>query len=154
MEKRVMLLSMHYRNIDKIFAGSKSVDVRRRRPRAALPIEALLYAPLHGVTGSVIISSAHHAQTAALPLWAATDDELHGHHSAIAEKAGFSPDEYERLIHGASRPTILVMEAGRRFIQPVGLAVLRRVGLEPAQSWRYLSIREASWIIEMGRGLC
>ncbi|MGI5340557.1 ASCH domain-containing protein [Streptomyces sp. CA-181903] len=127
--ERAMLLSVHPRFAAAILAGTKTVEVRRRRVAAPPGIPVLLYAtaPTMAIVGAARIASVHVASPR--EVW-----------SAGRASAGISRREYDEYMSGAARASGLTLEGAVSFEFPVPLAALRASGaFHPPQSYRYLT---------------
>jgi predicted transcriptional regulator len=143
-EHKFMLLSVRKKWADMILDGLKTIDVRRRRPSAPLPIQALIYVPKIGVAGEVTIVYRMNYVDKALPLWTGKR-EAPKTRAELARKAGMKVSEL-RAYQGGGKLTILVLENPVRYEQPVSLKSILRIGCNPHQSWRYLNFCQAAAI--------
>lgn len=131
-----LFLSIKPRFVEMLVAGTKTVELRRRRPIAAEPEGlVLVYAssPKMALVGSATIQRIDVGTPEAI--WEA-------HHDAV----GLSRDEYDNYYEGAMSATAIVLRDIRpRPAGAMALDELRRTwaGFNPPQSYRYIDA--ASW---------
>lgn len=127
--ERPVLLSLRPRFADALLNGTKTVEVRRRPMRLDAGTLCLLYAsaPIHALTGAIIVASVDHG--APSELW-----RRHGPRMALTR------DEYHDYLDGRSSAGVLVVTAPVTFHAPVPLAELRRrlESFVPPQSYRFV----------------
>jgi predicted transcriptional regulator len=143
-EHKFMLLSVRKKWAELILDGKKTIDVRRRRPSAPLPIQALIYVPKVGVAGEVTIVYRMNYVDKALPLWAGKR-QVPKTRAELARKVGMKVREL-RAYQGDGKLTILVLENPIRYDQPVSLKSILWIDCQPHQSWRYLDYRQTTAI--------
>jgi predicted transcriptional regulator len=133
MTARAVLLSVAPEFADKIAAGTKTVELRRRFPDVPVGTRVYFYVtlPVGAVTGRALIAQTDCDEPAAL--WAR-------HHARV----GLSHDRFAAYFAGCSRGFAVRLE-DHESLDPVALAVLRSVfpGFVAPQSYRF--IHEAAW---------
>lgn len=109
-----ILISVQARHAESIFAGTKHVELRRRRMYVAPGSTALIYAklPVGSIVGRVTISSIHASSVAAL--WR--------EYGAVS---GLSRNDFFRYFRGAADPLALVLEGAKRFRSALTLEQIR-----------------------------
>jgi predicted transcriptional regulator len=127
---RDVLFSIRPTHAEKIFAGDKTVELRRRFASTVTPgTLALIYStsPTSALTGSAKIKA---VQCMDLPtLW-----------KTHREAACLGKHDFEAYFAGLDRGYAIVLDAARPLDRPVGLMELRkRFGFEPPQSYQYAS---------------
>jgi predicted transcriptional regulator len=127
---RRLLLSLKPRYADAILDGSKTIELRRTRPRIEIPTDALIYAssPRCAVVGTCRVVEV--LEFTPLGMW-----RLHGREAAIDYAA------YKAYFDGCTTAYGLVVAAPRRLGREIGLSSIRTAwrGFQPPQSFRYLS---------------
>lgn len=128
-QHRRLLLSIRPVYAEAILSGIKTVELRRTRPRVAIPTEALIYAstPLRALVGRCRVDSVEELTIA--KLWKQT-----GPFAAIARS------DFLTYFEGATTGFALHLSSPRRLADPVGLTQLRVnvEGFNPPQSFRYV----------------
>jgi predicted transcriptional regulator len=127
---RRILLSLKPRYADAILDGSKTIELRRTRPRIEIPTDALIYAssPRCAVVGTCRIVEV--VEFTPLGMW-----RLHGRESAIDYAA------YKAYFTECATAYGLVVSSPGRLENEIGLSAIREIwrGFQPPQSFRYLS---------------
>lgn len=120
-----MSIKPHY--AERILTGEKTVELRRKSPTRT-PSAVVIYGSgtVKAVMGTADLSGIRTASPA--EIW----DE-YGIHSGIARRA------FDEYFAGSDRATALVLENARAAERRIPLPALRHFGLEPPQSWRYIS---------------
>ena len=120
-----MSIKPHY--AERILAGEKTVELRRKSP-VRTPSAVVIYGSgsVKAVMGTADLLTIRTASPA--EIW----DE-YGIHSSIARQA------FDEYFAGSDRACALVLENAREAERRIPLASLRQFGLEPPQSWRYIS---------------
>ena len=142
-QDRALLISIQPRFAEAILDGTKTLELRRTAPTLLPSAIAIIYAssPRKALVGSATILTT--LQSSPSALW-----------SDYRESTGVSHDEYEEYFAGRSQAFGLRLAEVERAQRPVELEALRTHGLEPPQSWRYLSSRQAMTLrLEMGERL-
>lgn len=126
--QRCLLLSIKPRYVNKILAGTKSVELRRTAPDLEPGAPVLLYSstPVKAIVGHATLTTVEE-QTPA-ELWAFARD-----------LAGVTRAEYRAYFDGADRAFGLKLADVQRAAEPVPLERMRLLGIEPPQSWRYIT---------------
>lgn len=136
----MLLLSIHPRYADAIFAGTKTVELRRRAPRIAKGDEVLVYStiPTAAVIGTFTVENV--TETRLEPLWrrargtaAVTREQFHSYFDGLETGIG--------IWVGQVRP----------FQSPISLWSLRNLwpGFHPPQGFRYLTSHEVGALFEL-----
>lgn len=126
--RSAVLMSIRSSFVEAIFAGMKTVELRRHAPNVAKGTPMVMYSSGrdrairgHAVIGQILASDPD-------SLW-----EL------VGSETGLSRPEYDAYFAGAERAYALPLESISRSPRQVSLADMRaQHGLEPPQSWRYL----------------
>lgn len=136
-----MLASIKPRFASAIMDGSKKVEFRRRSPRW-LPPTMVVYGS--GKMGSVLGSVEILNKTIDRPeaIW-----DRYGNASAM------SREEFDSYFSGSEIAVALELGSVKTARRTIELDRLREMGLEPPQSWRYVSahryseLMEATWTV-------
>jgi len=127
--RRVLLLSIHPRYTDSILSGTKTVELRRTRPRVQPGDSVLIYAssPVKAIVGGFVVDGLIQAQPAGL--W-----------DRVKHLAGVSQAEYDGYFSGVAVGYGIRIAHPWRLPDPVGLEALRarRPSFRPPQSYSYL----------------
>jgi predicted transcriptional regulator len=126
--ERCVFLSIRPKYIDAILAHTKTVELRRSKIRAIQGTPLLLYSstPVKAVVGVARIARIEEA--APEHLWA-----------ELGRSTGVTRDEFDTYFDGVDIGYGLHLTGVHRLPQPISLTALRDLGLEPPQSFRYLS---------------
>lgn len=126
--ERALFMSIRPQFVEAILAGTKTVELRRTRPNVEVGSLVIFYSstPTRAIVGWA--SLAGMVEGTPCQLW-----DNHGARTAIAE------DEYDTYFAGAEAAYGLELEDVVQAVKPVPLATIRSLGIEPPQSWRYLS---------------
>jgi predicted transcriptional regulator len=126
---KAMLLSIKPRFASAILDGDKTIELRRREPKAHEGTLVLMYAsqPTCAIVGAFILG-----KIVRLPIaefW-----------TTFGTQTGVSKETYEKYYAGLSFATGLRVEKTWRLAQPISLETMRRVwqDFHPPQSYRYL----------------
>lgn len=126
---RVLLLSIRPRFSESILNGTKTVKLRRTRPRVTTGDTVLIYAsaPVKAIVGGFAVGGVVEASPAGL--W-----------QKVGNTADIAWPEYERYFAGAAVGYGITVVDPWRLPRPVGLDVLRSrfPSLWPPQSYVYL----------------
>jgi predicted transcriptional regulator len=137
-QDRRLLLSIRPVYAEAILSGAKTVELRRTRPRVAIPTEALIYAstPLRALVGTCRVDSVE--ELAIDKLWTQA-----GPYAAIARA------EFFAYFEGATTGFALHLSSPRRLDDPVGLTQLRVnvEGFNPPQSFRYVPFDDCNQLM-------
>lgn len=129
-----LLISVHPKYADKIFAGEKTVELRKVRPKVTSGDIVLLYAssPTMALVGGFEVDSLIENTPAAL--W-----------NKVKKSAGLTKDEFSDYYNGSSNAYGIFIKKPWYFETPMALQNLRKKldGFHPPQSYRYVSMQEA-----------
>jgi len=124
-----LLISIHPRFSTLILEGSKTVELRRVRPRIEANAPVFLYAtlPVQAVVGYCLVSRV--VSQPAEALW-----------KLVEAEAGVSLTEFTRYYEGASTAHAIFVERPIAFSRPIALRDLQSEwpGFRPPQSYRYI----------------
>ena len=127
--ERALLLSVRPEFAERIFDGSKRVELRRRCPRIRPGDMVYIYvsSPVRALAGQFIVQRV---------LSLGVDDLW----DVVRERAGVTQEEFEEYYKGAVLGYAIFIAESSRLPRPIGLATLRRIwgGFEPPQSFAYL----------------
>lgn len=126
---RALVLALKPRFAEAILAGTKTVEVRRVRPRITVPTLALLYASgsARALVGTCVVRSV--ARYPADELW-----HLHGVGTALCRT------EFDAYLQGRDCGVALLLERPEPLAAPIPLHTLRHAhGFRPPQSFAYVS---------------
>ena len=130
----MLLLSVHPTYVDLIFAGTKRVELRRRKPRVHPRDRVAIYAssPVMSLIGVIRVAEVRVAAPAIL--W-----------EDVKEIAGLKRESYCRYFENSSHAVGIMIAGTQRFRSPVPLCDLRKwwPGFHPPQQFRYL--RSDDW---------
>lgn len=119
-----IVISLDMEHSDNVLAGTKTAEVRRRRPRVGAGTRVWIYSkkPRARIDMVATVSSIH--EGSAKDLW-----ERFGAESAISGQHFFS------YLNGASRPCVIRLERVRALREPVTLSEMREIvpGFQPPQ---------------------
>lgn len=124
---RGLLISIRPRFAEAILSGVKSIELRRTRPRVLPGTMVLLYA-----------SSPRMAVIARARVSRIVEDEPHRIWHDHEDAVGITAQEFVEYFEGARIAYGLVLTEVTA-LEPLPIAGLRALGLEPPQSWRYLA---------------
>ncbi|MFH5230224.1 ASCH domain-containing protein [Antrihabitans spumae] len=132
---RSLLVSVRPRYAEAILRGSKTIELRRTKPKVNPGTLVVLYSssPVKAVVGWAIIETVIEASP--VDMWKYARSA-----AAIATK------DYYSYFAGAERAFGLVLRGVTPATTPVPLRSLRELGVEPPQSWRYLKFETTEQI--------
>jgi predicted transcriptional regulator len=134
------LISIRPRFAEMIFAGSKTVELRRVCPKVSVGDLALVYvsSPAMELRGSFEVGKILTASPAIL--W-----------KKVGEKSGVTRAEFFAYFKGKKRAHALVIKRAWPLPAPVGLKVLRRSngGFRPPQNFHYLNRTDSSLLVSL-----
>ncbi len=137
MSEHALLLSIRPEYATKIFDGSKTVELRRVRPRLTSGDLVLVYAsaPVKALLGAFEVAKVVEAPPA--QLW-----------TQVQEKAGLTHDQFDQYFDGAKQGYGIFLKRKWSLAEPVALDVLRKrqTNFRPPQSYHYLTQGEANRI--------
>lgn len=129
-----LLISVHPKYADKIFAGEKTVELRKVRPKVSNGDIVLVYAssPTMALVGGFEVDRV--VGTSPTALW-----------SKVKKSAGLTKDEFSDYYNGSSNAYGIFIKKPWYFETPLALQNLRKKldGFHPPQSYRYVSMQEA-----------
>ena len=139
MPAQALLLSIRPRFADMIFAGTKTVELRRTRPRVGKGDLVLVYvsAPVKSLVGAFLVATV--IETTPGALW-----------KRAGRRAGVTKVEFDAYFIGATNAFGIELCCQWKLEEPAPLATLRnrRRGFHPPQVYRYLSQKDlAEWAI-------
>ncbi len=125
----MLFLSLRPEHAANIIAGTKTVELRRTRPRAAPGIRIALYAatPIRAVVGSCKLDAVH----------AGSPDEIWRH---FGERTAVTRARFDTYFKGAERAIAIEVSAAAPLNSPINLERLRDAwgGFTPPQTFTYL----------------
>ncbi len=133
MTDKLLLLSIQPQYADKIFDGTKLVELRRTRPKISCGEVAIVYVstPTNAIVGLIEIEKI----TGAPPslIW-----------PKICQHAGISKQTFDEYYRGANTAFALYLRHARLLPRPIHLTYLRRLwqNFRPPQSFGYLSCQD------------
>jgi predicted transcriptional regulator len=127
--KNALLISVRPRFAEMIFAGTKTVELRRVRPRVKAHELVFMYvsAPTMALRGAFEVSQVLH-------------DSVSGLWESVKGNAGLTKEEFEKYFAGKAEGYAIVIRNVWKLPNPVRLARLRkeRGGFSPPQSYHYI----------------
>jgi predicted transcriptional regulator len=137
MAGEILLLSIRPEHADKIFDGTKRVELRRVRPKVSSGDSVLVYVstPVRALVGAFDVARVVEAHPQ--DLW-----------EQVKGSAGITREQFDSYYNGAAKAYGIVVGNVRQLPEPVVLHRLRKLfsGFHPPQSYRYLSQTEAAAI--------
>lgn len=126
--ERALLISIRPKYANAILDGTKSIELRRTLPTLGPDALALIYSssPTKALVGWATIGQ----------IFRATPTALWREHKRAT---GVTPAEFKDYFEGRTKAYGLHLSAVGRAERAVHLAELRTYGLEPPQSWRYVT---------------
>jgi len=129
-ESRCLLLSLHPRHACNIFAGIKTIELRRIRPKLSAGDMIVVYtsSPIKAISG-----------------WCTARSVLEGPPEAIWRQTrhacAISKTEFDEYFRGAARSFAINLTNPTRLSRSVSLETLRLAfpGFSPPQSYHYIS---------------
>lgn len=134
MESTALLMSIRPRHADKIFAGMKTVELRRTRPRA-LQEGSLVFvyvsAPVKSLVGAFRVATI--VEDTVPALWRIVKD-----HACVSRA------DYLNYFSASERGVAIFIQRVWRLARPIHLAELQEHSsvFTPPQSFQYTSIRQ------------
>jgi len=129
--RKVLVLAIHPRFTDSILDGTKTVELRRTKPRVGPGDLALIYAcaPVKAIVGGFVIDGFLAANPEAL--WA-----------SIESRAGITQEEFEAYFKDRGVGYAIKIKDPWRAPTPVPLEVLRREcpSFRPPRSYGYITL--------------
>jgi predicted transcriptional regulator len=136
-EERALFISVKPRYADAILDGRKTVELRRTRPNLPNGSLVILYSstPTRAVVG-----------------WAQLIGVREGTPIEIWDEYGTAADieelDYEAYFDGTDQAFALELDEVVAAPQPIPLSVIRSIGIQPPQSWRYVPAEVTTQIQE------
>ncbi|MDE0269096.1 MAG: ASCH domain-containing protein [Acidimicrobiaceae bacterium] len=126
---RMLVLSLKPHFADAVLAGTKTVELRRIRPRIDVPVTALVYAssPVKALVGTCTVQKVESLSLA----------DLWSHHKS---QTGVNYNEFRRYFKGVSVGVGLTLSCAEPLSHRIPLADLRERyrGFRPPQSFAYV----------------
>ncbi len=139
-QDRMIVLSLKPRFAEAILAGTKTVELRRTKPRIEVPTRALLYAttPGRALLGTCIITDVRSADLTAL--W-----------RECGSRSELSHNEFKRYFEGLGVGTALTLSHQQPLDRIVPLQDLRAKprGFRPPQSFAYVDTKTGNRLLRM-----
>jgi predicted transcriptional regulator len=126
-DERVLLISVKPQYAEAILDGTKTVELRRTRPSLPDGSLVLLYSstPTRAVVGWAQL----------MRVQAGSPEDIW---QAIGDAAAIDQATFDAYFHGAEAAYALELDEVVEATRPVPLSVIRSIGVQPPQSWRYL----------------
>lgn len=126
-EERALFISLKPHYADAILDGRKTVELRRTRPNLPDGALVILYSstPTRAVVGWAQLIGV--SEGTPIEIW----DE-YGAAAAIEEL------DYDAYFDGTDQAFALELDDVVAATQPIPLSVIRSIGIQPPQSWRYV----------------
>lgn len=135
MSKHALLISIRPRFAEMIFAGSKTVELRRVCPKISSGDLALVYvsSPTKELQGAFEVGKMISASPSVL--W-----------RKVGKESGITKTEFFDYFRGKTKAHALVIKRAWKLLDPVRLNSLRRRkgGFRPPQNFHYLNRNESS----------
>jgi predicted transcriptional regulator len=129
-----LLLSIRPKYAEQIFAGEKTVELRRVRPKVSSGDTVLVYvsSPTKALIGAFEVDKV--LELSPGNLW-----------SKVHDIAGITEEEFSNYYDGSERAFGIFIKKSWHFKAPLALESLkmRWKNFHPPQSYRYISIQEA-----------
>ena len=139
-QSRMIVLSLKPRFADAILAGTKTVELRRTRPKIEVPTQALLYAttPVRALLGTCIITDVRSANLTSL--W-----------REYGSRSELSYNEFKHYFDGLGVGTALTLAHQQPLDRMVPLQGLRAKpgGFRPPQSFAYVDTKTGNRLPRM-----
>ena len=125
--ERALFISIRPQFVEAILDGTKTVELRRTRPNVEIGSLIIFYSssPTRAIVGWASLAG----------MLEGTPDQMWGAHG---ERAAIAENEYDLYFAGTDAAYGLELEDVVQAPEPVPLASIRTLGIEPPQSWRYL----------------
>ena len=136
-EERALFISVKPRFASAILEGRKTVELRRSRPNLPEGSLVILYSstPTRAVVGWAQLTGVREGTP--IEIW----DEF-GAAAAIEEL------DYDAYFHGTDQAFALELDHVVAATHPIPLSVIRSIGIQPPQSWRYVPAKIKTQIQE------
>jgi len=133
----MLFLSIHPRYVEMILAGTKTIELRRQRPRDIVGDWIAVYAttPVRCLKGIVQVKEVHIAGVQ--ELW-----------REFQSQAGISKKDYEFYFSGIEQAVGIELANPVSFTKPISLCDLRKEwpGFQPPQGFRYLDADQTRFV--------
>lgn len=133
--RSALLLSIRPTHAEKIFNGTKTVELRRVKPRLNGGDLVLVYvsSPVMALMGGFEVESV--ISGSPRQVWC-----------AVNGRSGLTRAEFDEYYEGAKRAFAIVLKRRWKLKEPVRLRQLRqkRTGFRPPQSYHYLTLAEVN----------
>jgi predicted transcriptional regulator len=125
--KRALFISVKPQYANAILDGTKTVELRRTRPNLPDGSLVILYSstPTRAVVGWAHLTGVREGTP--IEIW-----NEYGDAAAIEEL------DYDAYFDGADQAFALQLDTVVAAVQPIPLSVIRSIGIQPPQSWRYV----------------
>jgi predicted transcriptional regulator len=126
-EERALFISVKPHYASAILDGQKTVELRRTRPNLSAGTLVILYSstPTRAVVGWAQLAAVREGTPG--EIWA-----------EFGFAAGIDEPSYDIYFDGADQAFALELDDVVAASQPVPLDVIRSIGIQPPQSWRYV----------------
>ena len=124
---RSLLISIRPTFVEQILTGTKTVELRRKKPQLSPGATVYIYAT---APVKAVVANAQLAGIVSLPparLW-----------EEVGACGGFGAEEFFHYFTGCSTRHGLMLSRVEKLAEPVTMAELRECGIAVPQSWRYL----------------
>jgi predicted transcriptional regulator len=134
MSNNILLLSVRPKYADKIFKHTKTVELRRVRPKHLQKGDLVL----------IYVSSPIQALAGTFKVERVVEEPLKNLWQLVKKKAGVTRQEFNTYYEGVSTGVGIFFEEVQRFQEPIALQTIRQHLLlfQPPQSFRYASDSE------------
>lgn len=140
MNEEVLFLSLRPRFARAVFEGSKTVELRRTRPRVSRDSRILVYesAPKSALVGVLVVEAV--VEGSVEDVWA-----------KVAKFSGVSNEEFLSYFEGAETAFAIFLKGAHEFQTPVDLKTLRKrfKRFSPPQSFHYLPAEKAESLAQV-----
>jgi predicted transcriptional regulator len=125
--ERALFISVKPQYANAILDGTKTVELRRTRPNLPDGALVILYSssPTRAVVGWAHLTGVR--QGTPIEIW-----DKYGAAAAIEEL------DYDAYFDGTDQAFALELDSVVAAVQPIPLNVIRSIGIQPPQSWRYV----------------
>ncbi|MBF0565668.1 MAG: ASCH domain-containing protein [Nitrospirae bacterium] len=134
MRNKPVLLSIRPEYAKKIFEGSKTVELRRVRPRYLEAGDYIL----------IYVSNPSKSLSGLLKVEQVVEDTIENLWEKVKDKAGVSREEFNLYYNNLSTGIGIFFDEVRRFSEPMSLEYLKEkiIGFTPPQGFRYITSKE------------
>jgi predicted transcriptional regulator len=137
MSSGILLISVRPEHAEKIFDGSKKVELRRVRPKVTSGDMVFIYvsAPVKALVGAFYVEKV--VEASPQMLW-----------GQVKDIAGINRARFDAYYNGAVNAYGIFVQETRQLPKPVDLELLRDIvsSFRPPQSYRYITPTEAAAI--------